>query len=81
MRQNEEIYKSMLGEIMYQEKIVQLMNKLPGLVATEIVSTETIDMAKDGDDDNNVEDSNAIDKGIYSFSYLFDFLFPGHGRV
>ncbi len=31
MGQNEEIYKSMLGMTKYQEKIVQLLNKLPAV--------------------------------------------------
>jgi hypothetical protein len=60
VRQNEEIYKSMLGMTKYQEKIVQLMNELPGLATTDNVGMDTIDMTKDGAD-NNVEDGNDID--------------------
>ncbi len=61
MRQNEEIYTSMLGKTKYQEKIVQLINKLPGLVTTDSIAMDSIDMTKDGDDDNDVEDGNDID--------------------
>jgi hypothetical protein len=61
MRQNEEIYKSMLSMTKYKDKIVQLMNKLPGLVTTDNVVTDTIDMTKDGDDNDDVEDGNDID--------------------
>jgi hypothetical protein len=59
-QQNEEIYKSMLGVTKYQEKIVQLMNKLPGLATTDNVATDTIDMTKEGDDNNDVEDGDDI---------------------
>jgi hypothetical protein len=59
--QNEEIYKSMLCEIKYQEKIVQLMNKPPGLATADEVVMETIDMTKGGDDDDDMEDGDVID--------------------
>jgi hypothetical protein len=61
MRQNEEIYKSMLGMTKYQEKIVQLMNKLPGFATTDNVATDTTNKTKDGDDSNDVEDGDDID--------------------
>jgi hypothetical protein len=61
MRQNEEIYKSMLGMTKYQEKIVQLMNKFPRLAAADDVATDTINMTKDGDDNDAVEDDNDTD--------------------
>ncbi len=51
----------MLGVTKYHEKIVQLMNKLPGLVTTDNVATDTIDMTKDGDDNIDVEDGDDID--------------------
>ncbi len=60
-RHNEEIYKSMLGKIKYQEKTVQLMNKLPGLVTTDKGVAETIDMTKGDEDNNDVEDGNVSD--------------------
>ncbi len=50
----------MLGMTKYQEKIVQLMNKLPSLATTDNVATDTIEMTKDGDDNNDVEDGNDI---------------------
>ncbi len=61
MRQNEEIYKSMLGVTKYQEKIVQLMNKMPSLATTDNVATDSIDMTKDGDGNDDMEDGNDID--------------------
>jgi hypothetical protein len=61
MRQNEEIYKSMLGMTKYQEKIVQLMNNLTSLAATDNVATDNINMTKDGDDNGDVEDGDDID--------------------
>jgi hypothetical protein len=35
LRENEAIYKTMMGETKYQEKIVQLMNKMPGMGSTQ----------------------------------------------
>ncbi len=64
-RQNEEIYKSMLGVTKYQEKIVQLMNKLPGLANMDNVVRDTIDMTKDGDENDDMEDSNYIDCSLF----------------
>jgi hypothetical protein len=65
MRQNEEIYKTMLGMTKFQEKIVQLMNKLPGLATTENAApADFIDMTNDGDinDDADADDDgNSID--------------------
>ncbi len=69
MRQNEEIYKTMLGVTKFQEKIVQLMNELPGLATTENAApADSIDMTNDGNvnDDADVDDDgNFIDKGLF----------------
>jgi hypothetical protein len=51
----------MLGVTKYQEKIVQLMNKLPGLATTDYVAMNSINMTKDGDDNDDVEDGDDID--------------------
>jgi hypothetical protein len=65
MRQNEEIFKTMLGMTKFQEKIVQLTNKLPGLATTKNAApADSIDMTNDGDvnDDADADDDgNLID--------------------
>jgi hypothetical protein len=60
MPENEQIYKSMLGKLKYQEKIVQLINKLPGLATTDEVP-ESVGMTKDDDNDNSVGDGGGSD--------------------
>ncbi len=59
MQQNEQIYKSMLGKTKCHEKIIQFMNKLPGLTTTDKMA-ETVNMTKNDDDDNNLRDGDDI---------------------
>jgi hypothetical protein len=59
LRENEAIYKSMMGAAKYQEKMVQLMNQMPGMGETEMPGmgeTETaVDLSQlpNEDDEDN----------------------------
>ena len=59
LRENEAIYRSMMGAAKYQEKMVQLMNQMPGMGETEmpgVGETETaVDLSQlpNEDDEDN----------------------------
>ena len=57
---NEAIYKSMMGAAKYQEKMVQLMNQMPGMGETEMPGMGELEMAVDllqlpNEDDKDIE--------------------------
>ena len=60
LRKNEAIYKSMMGAAKYQEKMVQLMNQMPGMGETEMPGMGETEMAVDlsqlpNEDDEDIE--------------------------
>ena len=58
LQENESIYKTMIGGTKYQEKIVQLIKKMPGMGSTQ--EPEQIGLTKD-DNDNGGGDSEDSD--------------------
>lgn len=55
---NEAIYKSMMGDAKYQEKMVQLMNQMPGMGETEMAVDLSQSQNKDDDDIESVVSSD-----------------------
>jgi hypothetical protein len=52
LRENEAIYKSMMGAVKYQEKMVELMNQMPGMGETEMA----VDLSQlPNEDDEDIE--------------------------
>ena len=50
LRQNEEIYKSMMGSDKYQEKMVRLMNQMPGMGETQMTGMGETEISTLGSD-------------------------------
>ena len=60
LRENKAIYKSMMGAAKYQEKMVQLMNQMPGMGETEMPGMGETEMAVDlsqlpNEDDEDIQ--------------------------
>jgi hypothetical protein len=49
LQENETIYKTMMGGTKYQQKIDQLLNKIPGMGSTQ--EPDQIDLTKDNNND------------------------------
>ncbi len=58
MCKNANVYKAMMGEAMYKEQLVALINKMPGIILTAPTSIAApVDADPNDDGNNNDKDS------------------------
>ncbi len=73
LQENEAIYKTMMGETKYQETIVQLMNKMPGMGSTQ--EPELIDLTLDNNNKDGDSEDSDLDMYKLQLGFIFGFLY------
>jgi hypothetical protein len=56
--ENADVYKATMGEAKYNEQLVALINKMPGMTPTTPTTSTTVDAPNDENDDEENENSS-----------------------